>query len=68
MLKRRLGRRCVYIAPLRLHCSWPRSATPTAAASSWPSKQTFGKTGVAVEMLCGETTTDLKLLERGSII
>ena len=24
--------------------------------------------GVAVEMLCGETATDLKLLERGTII
>ena len=58
MLKETPGGRCVYIAPL-LQLAEERYA-------DW--KQTFGKMGVAVEMLCGETATDLKLLERGTII
>ena len=58
MLKEAPAGRCVYIAPL-LQLAEERLA-------EW--KGTFGKMGVAVEMLCGETATDLKLLERGTII
>ena len=58
MLKETPGGRCVYIAPL-LQLAEERYA-------DW--KRTFGKLGVAVEMLCGETATDLKLLERGTIV
>ncbi|KAL1529400.1 hypothetical protein AB1Y20_000349 [Prymnesium parvum] len=50
--------RCVYIAPL------PQLAEERFA--DWSSK--FGKLGLTVEMLTGETASDLKLLERGSLI
>lgn len=50
--------RCVYIAPLQ--------QLAEERLADWTSK--FGKLGLTVTMLTGETATDLKLLERGRLV
>ena len=50
--------RCVYIAPL--------AQIADEVYAEWKAK--FGRRGLNVEQLTGETATDLKLLERASIV
>ena len=52
------GARCVYIAPLEALCE--------ERHRQW--QKTLAKLGATVTMLTGETATDLKLLEKGTVI
>ena len=58
MLATRPGGRCVYLAPLK--------AIADDRYADWSRR--FGKRGVAVELLTGETATDLKLLEKATVV
>jgi len=58
MLQHTPGGRCVYIAPLQ--------ALAEERYAAW--KTSLTKLGATVEMLTGETATDLKLLDKSSVV
>ena len=58
MLTTRPGGRCVYVAPL--------AQIADEMLATW--RRRFGPLGIGIESLTGETATDLKLLEKSTIL